>query len=217
MTRLLPHIALARDDEAVIIRSDSRLHILSSAVVGGGWLHARYILNRHVSKHYDHPDPAADLRAFAVSRGIHEPFVGLMTAVYLDRTQVIEVDDFGLHLVLVMTAGFSNVTAAGLSPPAGSEHRPPPGTINLVFLLDAALSPAAMVNAVITATEAKTAVIQEWALRTPEGLPATGTSTDAVVVACTGRGKPLPYAGPVTPVGHLIARAVRAGLAATKP
>jgi adenosylcobinamide amidohydrolase len=43
---------------------------------------------------------------------------------------------------------------------------------------------------------------------------ATGTSTDAVVVACTGRGDILPYAGPVTPVGWLIGRGMRAALAA---
>ena len=37
-------------------------------------------------------------------------------------------------------------------------------------------------------------------------------STDAVVVACTGRGKPLFYAGPATTVGWLIGRCVRKGL-----
>ncbi|HID33295.1 MAG TPA: hypothetical protein EYP25_01755 [Anaerolineae bacterium] len=208
---------LTQNDEAVMVCSPHPLAILSSAVVGGGFLHARVILNRHVSKNYDHPHPDQDLRAFAARLGVEEPFVGLMTAAYLDRTQVIELDDRGLRLALVMTAGFSNATAAGLSPPAGPEHRPLPGTINLILLLDAALSPAAMVNAVITATEAKTAAIRAWALRTPDGLPATGTSTDAVVVACTGRGEPLPYAGPATPVGHLIARAVRVGMKGARP
>ena len=83
------------------------------------------------------------------------------------------------------------------------------GTINTVLLIDAALTPAAMVNAVITATEAKTMTLDEWAVRTLDGLPASGTTTDSVVIACTGRGEMLGYAGPATPVGWLLARAVR--------
>ena len=49
-------------------------------------------------------------------------------------------------------------------------------------------------------------------MKTPEGDPASGTSTDSVVVACTGRGEELGYAGPATPVGWLAARAVRAAM-----
>jgi adenosylcobinamide hydrolase len=45
-----------------------------------------------------------------------------------------------------------------------------------------------MVNAVITATEAKSMALIEWDVRTPDGDPASGASTDAVVVACTQRG-----------------------------
>ncbi len=81
-----------------------------------------------------------------------------------------------------------------------------------ILLIDAHLTPAAMVNAVITATEAKTHVLVKRSVRTREGHPATGTSTDTVVVACTGRGEPLSYAGPVTCVGWLIGQSVRQGL-----
>ena len=44
---------------------------------------------------------------------------------------------------------------------------------------------------------------------TPDGAPATGTVTDAVVVAWTGRGAVLPYLGPASLGGWLVARAVR--------
>jgi adenosylcobinamide amidohydrolase len=89
---------------------------------------------------------------------------------------------------------------------------PRPGTINVVLLVDGALTPAAMVNAVITATEAKTMTLRAWDVKTPEGDAASGTSTDTVVVACTGRGEELCYAGPATPVGWLAARSVRAAM-----
>ena len=40
-----------------------------------------------------------------------------------------------------------------------------------------------MVDAVITATEAKTGALAEWEVCTPQGDPASGTSMDAEVVA----------------------------------
>ena len=82
----------------------------------------------------------------------------------------------------------------------------------MVLLVDGSLTPAAMVNTVITATEAKTMTLGAWGVKTPDGDTASGTSTDTVVVACTGRGKELCYAGPATPVGWLAARAVRAAM-----
>ena len=48
----------------------------------------------------------------------------------------------------------------------------------MILLVDGALTPAAMVNAVITATEAKTMTLAEWDVKTPEGDAASGTSTD---------------------------------------
>jgi adenosylcobinamide hydrolase len=78
--------------------------------------------------------------------------------------------------------------------------------------LDANLTRSAMLNAFITATEAKTAVIQSRNIRTPDGDLATGTSTDTITIATTGKGKPQRYAGSATVLGWLIARAVRQAL-----
>jgi Adenosylcobinamide amidohydrolase len=58
-------------------------------------------------------------------------------------------------------------------------------------------------------TEAKTMVLGEWQVRTAQGQPASGTSTDSVVVAATGRGPALSYAGPATTIGWLAARTTR--------
>ncbi len=202
---LLPGITLHVDEEMLWIRGERPLWTLSSAVVGGGFNRTRDIINRHVSKHYDAPHPAEDLRRFARERGIEAPFVGLMTAAYVHRARLAHVYRGRIHVVAVGTVGLSNPTAAGVTPP----FTPRPGTINLILLVDAHLTPAAMVNAVITATEAKTAALYRRGIRTPEGHPASGTSTDAIVIATTARGAPHPYAGPVTDVGWLIARAVR--------
>lgn len=203
-----PGIIATLSPEALTLRSAKNLHVLASAVVGGGLTRTRCIINRHVHKNYRHPDPADDLRAYAAGCGIPEPFVGLMTAVYLDQTRTATLRDNHLTIAAVVTAGLSNPATPGLSPPAS----PLPGTINIILLVDAQLSPGAMVNAVITTTEVKTHLLLERGVCTPNGYPATGTSTDAVVVACTGRGASLPYAGPATRVGWLIGQGVRQAL-----
>ena len=115
----------------------------------------------------------------------------------------------GLTVAAAVTVGLANTTSAGITPPVAAR----PGTINTILLIDAGLAPAAMVNAVITATEAKTMTLSEWDVRTHDGHAASGTSTDSVVVACTGRGQPVHFAGPATTVGWLVARAVRQAIA----
>ena len=153
-----------------------------------------------------------------------------MTAADTQYAQVAASSRDGLTVAAVVSVGLSNTTSAGVSEPvagaAGAsvlvEGVPDPsdpgavgpgavgpGTINTILLVDRRLTPAALVNAVITVTEAKTMVLGEWQVRTAEGQPASGTSTDAVAVAATGRGRALSYAGPATTVGWLAARATR--------
>jgi iron complex transport system ATP-binding protein len=203
-----PGIVLTRTAEVLVVYSQQPLTVLSSAVVGGGVARVRYLLNRHVHRDYHGQDPEADLLTFARRQGISEAFVGQMTAVSLQKAQAITLRTATLTVAAVVTAGLSNATTPGLSAPV----TPGPGTINMILLIDACLTPAAMVNAVITATEVKTHVLLARGVRTPEGYAATGTSTDAIAVACTGHGAPLAYAGPVTPVGWLIGRCVRQAL-----
>jgi iron complex transport system ATP-binding protein len=205
-----PGVTLTHTDEVLIVHSQQPLTVLSSAVVGGGVARVRYLLNRHVHRDYDCLDPVADLVTFARSQGITEAFVGLMTAVALQKARTSTRRAATLTVAAVVTAGTSNATAPGLSPPA----RPASGTINMILLIDACLAPAAMVHAVITATEVKTHVLMAHGVRTPEGDAATGTSTDAMAVACTDSGTSLVYAGPVTLVGWLIGRCVRTALEA---
>ena len=64
-------------------------------------------------------------------------------------------------------------------------------------------------NGVITATEAKVGALVEAGVLTAEGVQATGTVTDAVVIAWTGRGPRVPYLGPGAVAGWCLARAAR--------
>ena len=215
--RPLPGIAVTIGPRAVRVSSAEPLTVLSSAVVGGGAGEVREILNLHVDERYDGERPHEDLAAAAAAFGTTGPFVGLMTAASTEFARCAVEALRGLTVAAVVSVGLSNTSSAGVTPPieagpADGIAAPGPGTINVILLVDAALAPAAMVNAIITATEAKTMTFAEWDVRTPDGDPASGTSTDTVVVACTGRGEELRYAGPATPVGWLAARSVRAAM-----
>jgi len=203
---IFPGVNLAIDERAVRVASDAPLSVLSSAVVNGGMFATRHIINMHVVKGYDGAHPENDLHTFAHECGVAESFVGMMTAAWTQNAGVaIEAHD-GLQVVALATIGLSNAMCAGVSLPMAMASA---GTINTIVLIDGALTPAAMTNAVIVATEAKTITLVEWNERARDGERASGTSTDSVAIACTGRGDALRYAGPATTVGYLIARAVR--------
>jgi iron complex transport system ATP-binding protein len=198
------------DAEAVWIRSHDPLRVVSSALVGGGLARARHIVNMHVPDDYRADRPPEDLAAFVRRRGITEPFVGLMTAARTDDAGVATESAEGVTVTAVVTVGLGGPVSAGASPPAPWR----PSTINVIVVLDARLWPETAVNGIITATEAKVAALWEADIRTPEGLSATGTVTDAVALAWTARGPCLSYLGPAAPGGWLLARAVRRGVAA---
>jgi adenosylcobinamide amidohydrolase len=202
---MLPGVELHVGPHAVWVRSATPLGVLASAVAGGGLDTARHILNMHVPRSYASTDPAGDLGAFARRLGIAEPFVGLMTAAFTHRARVVCEEADGVRAVAVATVGLGAPVAAGVTAPVAWR----PSTINVVAVLDAALERAAAVNGVITVTEAKVGALTEAGVLTAEGVPATGTVTDAVVLAWTGRGPRLPYLGPGTTAGWCLARAVR--------
>jgi iron complex transport system ATP-binding protein len=201
-------ISISETPEVTHIQSVSPLNVLSSAIVGSGFRRVSHILNVHVDKNYAAPNPKADLRALARRCEVDGSFVGLLTAVYLRKARLAFFETDGLSVGALVTAGVGNAASAGITKPYLYQA----GTINIILLLNANLTHGAMLNAFITATEAKCAVIQSRNIRTPDGDLATGTSTDTVTIATTGKGKLQSYAGSVTTLGWLIARAVRQAL-----
>src|SRR5436190_15472704 len=85
----IPSVALTCTPEVFIVHSQQPLEVLSSAVVGGGFVRVRYLLNRHVHRDYNCAEPAADLVVCARRHGITEDFVGQMTAVSLHKARAI--------------------------------------------------------------------------------------------------------------------------------
>jgi len=107
--------------------------------------------------------------------------------------------------LVVVTVGLGNLVAAGWSAAAAA----PVGTINTIVVVDANPEPAALVNLALTVTEVKTLVLGEAGLQCADGRPPSGTSTDAVVIAATGRGQAVRFGGPISEAGWLVARLAR--------
>jgi len=89
-----------------------------------------------------------------------------------------------------------------------------PGTINIILLPNMKLTPRAMARAIISATEAKTAALQDLDIRSSYSSQihqATGTGTDNIIVI-QGTGIPIDNAGGHSKMGELIAKVVYEGV-----
>lgn len=213
--------------------------MLHSSVWQGGFGWQTSIVNRQVTKSYDSSDPQEEMRQYLLRQGlVPDACCAMMTAAHVDkagfaavswrdthrRNEDAQLDVQGMSIELEqdpdehlsvavwVTAGLGNAARAGALLPPEKLY---PGTINTIIVVNGAMTEAAMIGAVITATEAKAAVLQDYAIRAAAGgnvageRPiATGTTTDAVLIAATGRGRTCEYAGTATRLGYLIGRGV---------
>lgn len=201
-----------RDEDAVplpvaVWRAGPGYRMIASGVAGGGLGERHWVLNAQVPGGYDRMDPAAHIAELAARFGLAGAGVGLLTAASV--TDVVEREDEGVRAAA--TVGLRVPTWAAA--PAGVADREfgpirRPGTINIIVSVPVPLSDAAYVNAVITATEAKSQALLE------AGVRATGTASDAVCVAAPVAGEPEDFAGPRSVWGARIARSVHAAVLA---
>ncbi len=177
---------------------------VSSAPLGGGLGRRQWVVNVQVPHSYARLDPEAHLAELASARGLAGPGVGMLTAV--DLRQVWRQEDEGARVEV--SVGITVPTWAA-APDVPLEHRGvSPGTINVVGFVPERLSAAAMVNAVVSVTEAKSQALWD------AGVPATGTASDAVCIVCPDDGPAQPFGGPRSQWGARLARAVHSAVLA---
>jgi len=141
--------------------------------------------------------------------------VGLMTAASMDSLRLVQATEQGVEIFVLVTAGLSNARRAGDYAEYREIGTPPnlAGTINIICLTTAVLTPAAMVEAVITATEAKSAALQNLGIQSPASqAPATGTGTDAVAIAGGHGSISVEYCGKHVIFGEILANLVIAAV-----
>lgn len=195
----------------LVWRFPKPLLAISSAMLGGGIAEAAWVLNAQVRSDYGRMDPGDHLEEIARGAGLDPAGgVGLMTAAHVRRVATAHDAPEGALVRCDATVGVSYPTWAAAPDDELAPELPwRPGTINIVCQLPVPLTDAALVGAVITATEAKSQALIEG------GMPGTGTASDAIVVCCP-RGESSqaePFAGPRSLWGARVARAVHAAVA----
>ncbi len=187
--KILKRAAVVRKEEEVLdavrrLLVDGRTLVVSGDFFGvstgllGGWKRVKHAFNHTVGDEFHSMDPAEYLRMVARSYGLSSYF-GLLTSVPMDKLSVKSCGE----VTVFVTAGVMNPNEKI-------------GTINIIAVFECRMSRAAMLNAIITVTEAKTKALLE------SGHSFTGTNTDAVVVLCTQKGRYHRYCGPASDIGE---------------
>ena len=141
---------------------------------------------------------------------------GLCTAASMYHAAIVRNDYDDFSVTAIVTGGIYH-NAGRIGDPAfwheqaGIFHQVPLGTINILLLIDADLTDGALVRALVSCTEAKTAAIQELLApsRYSRGL-ATGSGTDGTIVFCNMESDThLTDAGKHSKLGELIGRTVK--------
>lgn len=192
---------LKKTDRYIHLAFNNPLRTISNGVLGEGLQWCKNFCNFNVRKDYNGSYPKGDIISWLRQEEISEyDTVGMMTAVNLKDMSIVQAEYEGVKILAVITAGVGN--AVDITEKAVVDASFQIGTVNIMVFIDAHLTDGALVNAVQSATEAKTKAFIDLHIKDAvTGTFATGTSTDCILIAATQRGEPTPYAGSGTVIG----------------
>jgi len=163
----------------------------ASTGVDGGLRQVSTLINHTVDVNYPAENPLEDIRSLAHRHNYSDDVFGLLTAVWMQDLCILQFD----YITVFVTAGVSNP-----NPDPTKPH-----TINIIVTSDEGFSDQALLETIITATEAKAHALRLL------GRDFTGTTSDAVIVASEGEIKHT-YAGTFTEPGKRIYQSVLKGV-----
>ncbi len=219
MVREMKEFELASRDAKLVLQenvlavlSELPLNTVSSAFYnGGGMRKTRAILNVEVPKGYGdkhlHMDPSALVAESSNKVGVKDDFVSMITAACVRKFALASKRENGIGVSVIATAADDEGNTCNYAESSGEKIKTASieGTINIIVIIDGHPTESSLVSSIITATEAKTAAMLELDIRSRySGEAATGTITDAIVVAETGQGESIVYAGPASRLGQLV-------------
>jgi adenosylcobinamide hydrolase len=201
-----PELTIEKKEDHLLIRHPGPLETLSNAVYGGGLKHASHFVNWKVPLDYGSNDPSHLMKQKLTEWGYPvSASIGLQTAAYIHTASVQEMIGDEFRMICVVTAGLGNAARAGKKRKTFPAYQC--ATINVFLFIDTSMTHSAMVNGIITATEAKAAALQDLGVVDENGLTATGTTTDAIVMAASQnseRYRTHQFAGTATSIGNAI-------------
>lgn len=209
---------LILNENVLGVFSEEPLNVVSSAFHnGGGARRTRTILNVQVPKGYGdkslHSDPEALIIESSKKLGISGEFVSMVTAACVHNFALASKREGPIGVSVIATAADDEGNTCNYAESSGEEKIKTnviEGTINIIVIIDGHPTESSLVSCIITATEAKTAAMLELDIRSRyTGDAATGTITDAIVVAETGIGEPIVYGGPASKLGQLVGYCTR--------
>lgn len=157
------------------------------------------------------------MKEYPVSLGLNpEEIAFLSTGADMDNLAVCTRSYREFTVTCLATGGTGNALRSGIDKAEWMEKNGKfehaSGTINLLILSNTALSDGAMARAIITATEAKAAALQDLNVKSAfsPNLQATGTGTDNIIVVSGRDSWPMiRWTGGHTKMGELIAVTAR--------
>ena len=207
---------LKQTPEHIFVGFSTEHSVLSSAVFNGGACAASNILIMKVAENFEDTkqifkNPEITLAGYCRKLHLSGTTVGMMTSASMDSFRLVSRSSQGVEITAMVTAGISNARCAGDRADwrKFEIYANPSGTINIIILTNARMSPAAMVESVMLATEAKTVAMRKLGVKSPvSGTIATGTGTDAIAVANGFGPETIRYCGKHVLFGEMLASAV---------
>ena len=207
---LADNVKLIVKENVLAVFCDSALKTVSSAIYNGGTNQVKAVLNVGVPEGYSdlslHLDPLELITSSAAKLGLTKDYLAMVTAAEVKNYSLVSKKSDNFSVFVAATAGCSHGESSGEEMDVSEIV----GTINIIVLIDGNPSESCMVATLITATEAKSAVLRDFDVRSRyTGDSATGSITDSVTVASTGKGTPILLGGPASKFGKLVGYCAR--------
>ena len=183
-----------------------------------GYNQVKAVLNVGVPEGYSdlslHLDPLELITSSAAKVGLTKDYLAMLTAANIKNYSLVTKKAQGFSVSVAATAGCQHGESSGEE----MDVQEIAGTINIIVLIDGNPSESCMVATLVTATEAKSAALRDFDVRSRyTGDSATGSITDSVTVASTCKGKTLTLGGPPSKLGKLVGYCVRKAVSEALP
>ena len=207
---LAENVRLIIKENVLAVFCDSALKTVSSAIYNGGHNQVKAVLNVGVPEGYSdlslHLDPLDLITSSAAKVGVTKNYLAMVTAAKIKNYSLVTKKAADFSVSVAATAGCQHGESSGEE----MDVQEIAGTINIIIFIDGNPTDSCMVASLITATEAKSAVLRDFDVRSRyTGDSATGSVTDSVTVASTGKGKNLLLGGPASKLGKIVGSCTR--------